>query len=92
MDMVNKYVYPDVPTMLQIECPDIYENYLQLLDKENPFALIKEKKEIGILPQEYLKTDIYRVSRKIKKMQRLTSNILTIWDAEVVQENKFLPN
>ncbi|MBO4946380.1 MAG: metallophosphoesterase [Lachnospiraceae bacterium] len=92
MDMVNKYVYPDVPTMLQIECPDIYENYLQLLDKENPFALIKEKKEIGILPQEYLKTDIYRVSREIKKMQRLTSNILTTWDAEVVQENKFLPN
>jgi hypothetical protein len=31
------------------------------------------------LPQEYLKTDIYKVSREIKKMQKLNSNVLTTW-------------
>ena len=31
------------------------------------------------MPQSYLDTDIYKVSREIKKMQKISSNILTAW-------------
>lgn len=36
-------------------------------------------KELALLPQSYLNTDIYKVSREIKKMQKLSSNFLTAW-------------
>lgn len=32
-----------------------------------------------VLPQTYLDTDIYKASGEIKKMQKLSSNILTTW-------------
>lgn len=81
LNMIDKIVYPDVPSLLQSECPAIYGNYLKLIngDKENPLVPVKKKSGLGVLQQEYLSTDIYRASREIKKMQKLTSNILGSW-------------
>ena len=39
----------------------------------------KQQANIEILPQIYLDTDIYKASREIKKMQKLSSNILSSW-------------
>ena len=37
-------------------------------------------KKLGIeCSQEYLETDIYKASREIKKMQKLSSKVLTTW-------------
>ena len=47
--------------------------------KSNPLAPKTSKKEVTILPQSYLETDIYKASREVKKMQRLSSNILCTW-------------
>lgn len=47
-------------------------------NSENPLAL-KQQTNITVLPQTYLDTDIYKASREIKKMQKLSSNILTSW-------------
>lgn len=89
-NMIDKLVYPDVPRLLKIQCPVIYSNYLKLMkeEKKNLLVLAKRKKdELGVLPQRYLDTDIYKASREIKKMQKLTSNILGTWYENPVQGN-----
>lgn len=80
-DIINKLVYPTVSALLKAECPELYANYLKLIEggKSNPLAMKQTKNEIELLPQEYLETDIYKASREIKKMQKLSSNVLTSW-------------
>ena len=90
LNMIDKIVYPDVAALLEAKCPVIYDNYLKLIkgDKKNPLVSIKKNKgELEVLPQEYLNTDIYKASREIKKMQKLTSNILSSWHENSAQAN-----
>lgn len=81
-DIIHKKVFPTIPELLKEECPILYARYAKLL-KENskslPFLEKYENKSLALLPQSYLDTDIYKVSREIKKMQKLSSNILTAW-------------
>lgn len=79
-DIINKVVYPSIPALLEKRCPRIFNQYVKLLDgnSENPFTL-KQYTNIASSPQKYLDTDIYRASREIKKMQKLSSNILSSW-------------
>lgn len=81
-DIIHKKVYPTVPALLKEECPALYAKYTKLL-KENSKNLPTLKKygnkDLALMPQSYLDTDIYKVSREIKKMQKLSSNILTAW-------------
>ncbi len=89
LNMNDKIVYPDVPSLLKTECPVIYGNYLKLIngEKKNPLVPVKMKGELGVLPREYLGTDIYKASRELKKMQKLTSNILSSWYENQSQTN-----
>lgn len=84
--------YPTVPALLKNECPELYANYLKLIEgeKSNPLAVKQTKNEVSLLPQEYLETDIYKASREIKKMQKLNSNVLTTW-YDIVPERNELP-
>ena len=80
--IVYKYVYPDVVSLLQTECPSLYSNYQKLIKSNNTTEgalIISEPNKIQVLPQEYLSTDIYKASREIKKMQKLGNNILSTW-------------
>lgn len=80
LDIVHKIVYPTVRALLYKQCPELYSQYLKLIagDYKNLLA-VKENTEVSLLPQEYLDTDIYKASREVKKMQRLSSNILVSW-------------
>ncbi|MDE5789001.1 MAG: metallophosphoesterase, partial [Clostridia bacterium] len=78
-DIVNKKIFNDTPTLLQHNCPTIYANYLKLIESKSENAIILKKSEIVKMPSIYLDTDIYRASMEIKKMQKLSSNILSIW-------------
>lgn len=81
-DIKNKIVYPDIPTLLEKNCPEMYARYLKLLsDKSSSLPSLSKKRDnaVSVLPQEYLSTDIYKVSREIKKMQKLEAKILTTW-------------
>lgn len=88
-DIINKLVYPNVPKLLKSKCPILYANYLKLIEENDTnYLLMKQiKNEVSLLPQEYLETDIYKASREIKKMQKLSSKILTLW-----YENMFASN
>ena len=81
-DIINKKIYPNVPALLEKECPSMYAKYTKLLkgsSKNLPMLSNGAGTEISVLPQTYLDTDIYKASREIKKMQKLSSNILTTW-------------
>lgn len=81
-DIVNKLVYQTVPELLKRECPNLYTNYLKLIEggKINPLAMKQQaENEIALLPREYLETEIYKASREIKKLQKLQQKILTVW-------------
>lgn len=78
-DIIHKMIYKDTVTLLKSNCPSIYTNYLeQLENKSNSILVLNEPSNIKST-QLYLDTDIYRASREINKMQKLGSNILSIW-------------
>ncbi|WP_049962646.1 hypothetical protein [Ruminococcus sp. HUN007] len=81
-DIINKKIFPNVRTLLKAECPMLYKQYNKLLKESSnnlPAISKDDTTDISVLPQTYLETDIYKVSREIKKMQKLSSNILTTW-------------
>lgn len=80
-DIINKIVYPSIPKLLKKNCPAIYGEYIKLLkgNGENPLAINQQTNVVVLSPQKYLDTDIYKVSREINKMQKLSSNILSCW-------------
>ena len=86
-DMINKIVYPSIPALLEKNCPEIFGEYVKLLkgNSENPLAL-KQQANIAILPQVYFDTDIYKASREIKKIQKLSSNILSSWHEDALHK------
>ncbi len=80
-DMIYKIVYDSFSSML-LDCSnELYNNYQKLLSNAAGNGIIpiihsqltKEHKK------NYFSTDIYMVSRELKKMQRLNSRILTVW-------------
>lgn len=81
LDMVEKYAYRDVPSLLEHECPRLYANYLKLIEAggENEFAIIKSDKIQTKISEAYFSTDIYRKSNEICKMQKLKNNLLCAW-------------
>lgn len=96
LDMVNKWVYPNMPLLLKNECPQLYENYISLIesddvDKEALVLYQQSKNEISFTkPICYESTDIYKMSRELKKMQKLDKHILTIWHENGNSDNLLL--
>lgn len=82
-DIINKLIYPTIPALLEEHCPELFARYQKMLagKKQNNqmFLLSQGKSSLAVKPVPYLDTDIYKASRQIKKMQRLSSSILSIW-------------
>lgn len=82
-DIIDKFVYPSVEALLEDQTPWLYGNYKKLLEEQKSnLPILSRNNTATVAPREYLETDIYRVSREIKKMQRLESNILAAWYEE----------
>jgi len=82
LDIFHKEIYPSIPELLEQQCPELFDNYKKLIETKKSTALVVingEKNKIMSAPQLYLETDIYKASREIKKMQKLSSNILGVW-------------
>ena len=81
-DVVQKVVYPNIPSLLKEQCPQLYTNYQKLIEGKRTDPLMAKQKEtqLAMVPQLYLDTDIYKASREISKMQRLGCRRLTIWN------------
>ena len=91
-NMIDKLVYPNIPALLKEECPELYTSYLNLIESESSNLLTpQQKSDEQLQPQVYLETDIYKTSRVLNKMQKLNSNILTIW-GDTTAERYELPS
>lgn len=77
-DIINKYAYPSISKLLECHCPSLYKNYEKLIGTTQ-LEKTEEINETSISSVEYLETDIYTISREVKKMQKLNFNILTFW-------------
>ncbi len=91
-DIIYKKVYPSVLALLKSECPLMYDNYKRLSNggsNELPILTKNKRTGLSVLPQTYLNTDIYKASREIKKMQKLSSSILTTW-YEINNEHRMI--
>ena len=91
-DMIDKTVYSNILDLLQHECPKLYMNYKEIsCEKDQNMLQVLGKKSKGkIKAVKYRSTNMYNISREITKMQKLQSNILTIWldideEAEVLK-------
>ncbi len=88
-DIIHKWIYDSIPALLEDHSPELYKNYLNLLettaDKDLMYMIPGQASTMaaGI---EYLETDIYRASREIRKMQRLFSNVLSYWNEDLLEE------
>ena len=81
LDIIDKYIFANIPSLLKANCPTLYKNYTKMLgtDKSNTLIIKGQSTEIILKPTYYPGTDIYKASREIKKMQRLNNGILTVW-------------
>lgn len=80
--IIQKVVYPNIPSLLKEQCPQLYTNYQKLIEgkRTDPLMAKQNETQLAMMPQLCLDTDIYKASREISKMQRLGSRILTIWN------------
>lgn len=83
-NMTHKIVFPSLQALLKDCAPSLHDKYIKLLAGEqgNVLAMTQQTME----PVLYLETDIYRISREIKKMQRLTAGILSYWDDDMLAQ------
>lgn len=87
-NIIKKVIYPSIPELLKDRAPNLYLKYQNMLENDPTISLTiyEPKEEMTLLPQNYLETDIYKASRELKRMQKLDSNILTIWYDPVSNE------
>ena len=90
MDIYDKLVYPDIPSLLENKCPELFENYTKLLesgDSQTKLAVIPKASQPKKNTKVYLDTKMYEASRFIRKMQKLNNNILTVWPDDIAFDN-----
>ena len=85
VNIIYKRVYSSIPLLLEKECPKIYASYKKAIQskKESLPVIYQNNNLTNVDSQVYLDTDIYKASREIKRMQKLTSNILTFWKENI---------
>lgn len=93
-DMVEKYVYKNLSSLLKANCPQMFERYKELTDKSENYStaieLYGDNLQISSDTTYYPWTDIYDASRKIRSLQYLVeSKVLRSW-YDISEESKDL--
>ena len=78
-DMIKKYVYSDIPSLLEARIPSLYEKYCKFLESKKNVPSVLRDNGRRSKPKQYESTDIYAASRELRKMQKLNHNILSVW-------------
>ncbi len=86
-DMIYKKLYPTVHDLLKDQCPALYSNYIKYINNNDSDSFVSHYHYPSVIPEVYLNTDIYAVSRIVSKMQRLIKNILTVWPDDLHPNN-----
>ena len=90
-DIIEKYPYADVPSLLEKELPWLYDNYVKKLESEGEkafpavcYPVSDEKSGTKI----YESTDIYRPSRLIRALQyTMDKNVVRKWSNKLLLQD-----
>lgn len=89
-DIIRKYVYQNIPSLLKVRCPKLYKNYVKKIEgTANNALVVPDNTKIVTDSKFYSKTDIYKASRIIRKMQKVNHGILSTWVE--TQDTPYLP-
>ena len=89
--MTDKYLYKNIPSLLKIELPDLYQKYVQLIaqpeSKESLPVLYNQERDIIADTIYEPDTVMYRVSWLIHRLQDLLNcNIILIWNDDIANK------
>lgn len=92
-NIVDKWIYKDVGLLLKEKNPDLYKNYVKLLNSNTDSLLLmadgKTKNNEIALSNYMPETFMYRASNTMKSLQYLTdTNIIRIWNDELINKYK----
>lgn len=79
LNIIDKQVFPSTLALLENKNPELYrraKTYLAKNGKLSETLIAESQNAVG---EVYLDTDIYKASRLIKKMQKLSSGVLCFW-------------
>ena len=84
-NIINKIAYRNIALLLEKHNPELYLNLKRLKGNNEGMELLTSRKNqvSEINSMIYTETDIYYKSGVLKKMQRLNSNILSIWNDKI---------
>jgi predicted phosphohydrolase len=87
-DMSNKIIYPSVKASFDVSNDQLYTIIQTALKYDDPNSLSCSKNSTNYPQQgkEYLGTEIYSISNKIRKAQKLEKDILTFWPKTLCED------
>ena len=87
-DIIDKYVYSNILSLLKFKVPDLYANYLKMIEEkgdENSLIIFKGN-ELSDNVYHEESTEMYKSSRLIKSMQFISSHrIIRNWNDEILR-------
>lgn len=88
INIIDKYVYENLPSLLYIKCPGIYVKYKEKItnnDASKYYLETLKGEKISKVEKYVTSTEMYRMSRIIKGLQFTTKyNIVRLWSNTVV--------
>ena len=89
LNIVEKYVYNNLISLLSQQSPKIYENYLSMVNKNfKEFDLIRNSGKVSTKVKPFFDTSIYRVSNVIKCLQyTMKYNVVRLWNDKLLGES-----
>lgn len=89
LSIIEKYVYPDVRTLLLEQRKDLYDNYMLLLSgRTDGMLMLDGTSNVPSVDMARFvpETHMYRPSRIMRSVQYLNdANIVRIWDDDVIE-------
>lgn len=86
--MVNKYIYQNIPSLLNHKRPSLMDNFTKLIASEKGKSLVPYNTTDFLISKKRKKitsTDIYKASKIIKSMQYITRNkVIRSWNDNLI--------
>lgn len=86
--ITDKYAYNDLLTLLSERCPQLYGNYIKIIEEKSEDLILLKPADIVMRDDVHYvrETDIYRPSRVIRSLQYTTDhNIIRTWDEDFLK-------
>ncbi len=85
--IIDKFVYNNLPSLLKNKCPELYGNYVKLIENSKNVKLIKVNNSFPVTSDNvYIDdTEIYKISRVFRALQFTSNyNIVRMWNDDIV--------